>query len=508
MEITLQKESVTRWENDARHRGEVLTESDVIVPDAKPDMGRILKTEGRARVTASTKQGDRVSVSGVCDYCVLYVPENAEEGYVESLDVQLPFKDVFTGFSENEGEIDAEAEVMGESAVLLNSRKLSVKGTVSLLLHVGKKEEKEVTVGIAADKVPAIRTRAMQTVNAAAHKKFTITAGQRMEIPEENPPMDCILRTDARVYEEDVKVITGKMIIKGTVRLETLYRASDGMPYVMEHGIPYTEILDIPAAEEGMSFVTDYAVTDIYCEKDDEDETARSFGAEVTMEIRTALWQDAAIEYLEDAYIPGESTVTRKEPVNLETAIHMIEEGLALRQTVALGEDMPPIARVVQLYAVPSVTGVTVEGGTAEAKGNVQVGILYLTDGGAPYLATDKIAFSLSVPTKAAEDAAIALMVRLENASYTLSGADSVDVRLNLDIRLRLTESKTIENIASIEETEGDPGRASLVIAFANGKDSLWEIGKRYSAAAEKIGEVNGLCADAIPTEGTRLLIP
>lgn len=508
MEITLQKESVARWESGAARQGEVMTESDVIVPDTKPDMGRILHMDGRARITGCTRQGDRIMVSGVVDYCVLYVPEKEEEGLIENLDIQLPFKDVFTGFGEEGGDVDVEAEITNENATLLNSRKLSVKGTVVLQLSAGKKAEESLTVGLAADKVPAIRTETVQIVDAAAHGRFTSTCGQRMDVPEELAPIDSILRTDASVYEEDVKVITGKLIIKGTVRLETLYQTPDGMPCMMEHSIPYTEILDVPAAEEGMHFVTDYAVTDIYCEKDDDDESGRSFGAEVTMEIRAELWRDTVLEILKDCYIPGENTVVKKEPVTLESAVHTLREGLSLRQTVSLPEDMPPISRVVYLGAKPNVTGVMLEGGAAEIEGTAKVKILYLTDGGTPYLYTDRIPFSLSIPTKAPEDASIACMARLENASFTLSDTESVDIRLNLDIRLRLTECKTIENITAIEETEADSTRPSLVIAFANGKDSLWDIGKRYSAAAEKIGEVNGLASDAVPAEGTRLLIP
>ena len=508
MEITLQKEAVARRENGNRRQGEVLAESDVIVPDTKPDMGRILHTKGRARITDCARQGDRILVSGVADFCVLYVPEKSEEGLVESLDIELPFKDVFTGFPEEDGEVDAEAELVSESASLINSRKLSVKGMVSLQLSAGKKAETELTVGVVSDKVPSIRMGNVQIVDRAAHGRFTTTSGQRMTVPEEKPPIRTILRTSANIYEEDVKVITGKIILKGTVRLETLYQNPDGVPDMMEHSIPYTEILDIPSAEEGMQYVTDYTVTDIYCEKDDEDPDERSFGAEVTMEIRADLWRDSALEILEDCYIPGENTKVKKEAVTLETAMHALEEGLAIRQTVPLSEDMPPIAHVVTLSASPLVTAVKLEGGAAEIEGMATVGILYLTDGGTPYQYTDRIPFSLSIPTKAPEDASISCMARLENASYTLPGTDSVDVRLHLNICLRLTESKTIENITQIEEAEGEENRPSLVIAFANGKDSLWEIGKRYSAAAEKIGEVNGLEPTAIPAEGTRLLIP
>ena len=508
MEITLQKESVSREEISAGRQGEVMTESDVIVPDTKPDMGKILTTVGRARVTDCTKQGDRLLVAGIADYTVLYVPEKEEDGLLESLEIELPFKDVFTGFGEEGADVDAEAEITSASATLLNSRKLAVKGTVSLQLTVGRKRETVLTVGLSADKVPAIRTETVPLTTLAARGRFTSSCGQRMEVPEELPPINTILSTDASVYEEDVKLITGKLILKGTVRLETLFRAPDGMPHLMEHAIPYTEILDIPAAEEGMHVSTDYVITEIFCEKDDDDERERSFGAEVAMEIRAELRQETAVEYLTDFYVPGENIRYKSEPVTLETAVYMPKERLSLRETVSLTEDMPPIARVIKLSAVPHITGVTLEGGEAHIEGMAHTDLLYLTEGGTPYLFSDRFPFALSIPTKAPENAAISCMARLENASYTLPDTESADIRLILEIGLRLTESRTVQSITEIEETEKNTDRPSLVISFANGKDSLWEIGKRYSTSAEKIGEVNGLDAEAVPAAGTRLLIP
>lgn len=508
MELTLKKETVTRWEEKVQKQTEVMTESDVIVPDAKPDMGRILRITGIARVGDCQRQGERLLISGTADYCILYAPESLEGNEIESLEIQLPFKDILTGFSEEKGAVDAVAELLEAEAVLLNSRKFSVKGTIGLQVMGREKKEYAFARGVETEKEPAQKTKTISVAGASGFGSATASAGQRLEVPGENPPIASILQTSASIMEEDVKVITGKLICKGNVRLEILYNGPDGMPALMEHALPFTEILDLPAAEEGMTYFTEYTVLDLYCEADEDDGSGRSFGAEVLMEIRGEVWKEEELEILEDFYIPGEKTETETEELMIEDMLVCEKEALAVRKTLSKGDDAPPIAKCIQIAAVPTVTKVALSGGEAEIEGYADVQLLYLADGGSPYLLKERVPFAVSIPTKAPDTAKISCRVGLANASYAMENAEQVEVRLNLDICLRLCGQSRIKNIKDAKVLETDTGRASVVIAFANGKESLWDLGKKYGTAAETIRAYNGADLAAVPAEGTRLLIP
>ncbi|HQQ89141.1 MAG TPA: LysM peptidoglycan-binding domain-containing protein [Oscillospiraceae bacterium] len=49
--------------------------------------------------------------------------------------------------------------------------------------------------------------------------------------------------------------------------------------------------------------------------------------------------------------------------------------------------------------------------------------------------------------------------------------------------------------------------RMPLIIYYAGGDETLWQIAKKYRSAPELIAEENGL-TDSIPAAGTALLIP
>ncbi len=513
MEITVLKESFSMREILGRKQTEIAVESDIIVPDTKPDIAKILQTDGRARITSCQVQGDRVLLSGLADFCILYVPEGTDAAMVESVDIQLPFKDVYTEAAVEGAEVEAEAELLLPNAMLLNSRKVSVRGTAALHLCFSRLREEALTVDAEGGMPVETKKRMVHVCSAAASGVFTTSAATTEEVPAENPPIAEILRTNARIFEEDVKLITGKMIIKGVVRLETLYTADAPSmhPVCMEHVIPFTEILDLPGTEEGMEYTLDYGVTNIYCEVDSMDGDGRRFGAEVTMEIHAETMHEAEMEILDDCFCPGMKTGLSRESVQLETVADTVRESVSVRKNLELPEEYPPIAAVCTLSARPTVTAVSVEGGKVQVEGVAEVGLLYLTEAGQYPVESwqDRIPFAFSTKTAAPENAEIACRVRLMDAGFTLPDSHSADVRINLAFDLRFTEKKTVENVTEIEAVEEEnENRPSVVIAFVAPGDSLWSIGKKYGVSVEKIAVANGLDTGAAIEEGMRLLVP
>ncbi len=513
MEITLQKETISFYDSILRKGADTFVSADSIVPDTKPDIARILKTAGRARITGKDTMGDKITIRGEAVYTVLYVPENSEE-QVESMEVRIPFKDVFALGEEALGaEIFADAEIRETDVMLLNSRKISLKGKVYISLEAAKRKEASLSTGAEGDTSLQMRTRNVHIAAPCGRGRFTITAADTLEVPTENPPVREILHTEAYLGEEDVKIITGKIILKGTVRLVSLYLSTlPACPLcVMEHEIPFTEILDMPGAEEGMAHMLDYEITDIYWETDDDEEGARGFGAEVTMEVRAKSIWEKEMELLDDLFCPGYETEVKYETVVTEKPIDAIHEEISARKVISLPPDFPPISEVAALFAKPEVTSVSASGGTVEMEGYAYVHLLYRAadEGDAVISFEDKIPFSFSAPAKTGEGAEIAVRTRQGGATYTLSDSASVDVRVLTHFDICLSEKGEILSVSDvvIKESEEEK-KPSVIIAFTKKDDSLWSLAKKYGVSMEKIAAANDLGDAATIKDGMRLLVP
>ena len=221
--------------------------------------------------------------------------------------------------------------------------------------------------------------------------------------------------------------------------------------------------------------------------------------------------QKGEISILEDCFYPGMETTLRKETVALLYEGSGAKETLALRGTVSLPEDLPSISALCTVWAKPSVRSVFVDNGKAEVEGETEVTILYQTEEG-PYSVEsyqDKIPFAFSSPTTASAESALSCRVRLLDASCTLTDGETVDVRVHLDFDLRYTAETPVETVCAIsaEEKTGE-GKPSVVIAFPAPGDTLWDMGKRYGVALEKIAQANHMRVEDALTPGERLLVP
>ena len=73
-------------------RGEINTviEDDVIVPDSKPDVGRILVADADILIGNAEADRDKATVSGIIRYKIIYMPEDREND-IRSIVSDVPF---------------------------------------------------------------------------------------------------------------------------------------------------------------------------------------------------------------------------------------------------------------------------------------------------------------------------------------------------------------------------------------------------------------------------------
>ena len=78
VEISFESDSLRYFERlySASFTHEETTE--IIVPDALPDVGGVLTVEGLALLRGKEASTDSLTVTGVCDLSVLYLPEEVQ----------------------------------------------------------------------------------------------------------------------------------------------------------------------------------------------------------------------------------------------------------------------------------------------------------------------------------------------------------------------------------------------------------------------------------------------
>ena len=91
MEVTLSKESINTAEVLCTKYNQTLVESDIIVPDVKPDIAKILDVNGTVSMTQKNIQQDKAYIQGTVKITVLYLPDGDVVGRVKSLTATQDF---------------------------------------------------------------------------------------------------------------------------------------------------------------------------------------------------------------------------------------------------------------------------------------------------------------------------------------------------------------------------------------------------------------------------------
>ena len=89
MELELRQDYMSCWDTVCDTSLDLEETTEMIVPDACPDIMQVLDGEGKVLVQRKEAQDGRAEFSGLIKVNILYLPEGEEKLY--SLDAVLPF---------------------------------------------------------------------------------------------------------------------------------------------------------------------------------------------------------------------------------------------------------------------------------------------------------------------------------------------------------------------------------------------------------------------------------
>lgn len=514
MNIETRKSGIKVNEAVAGCGSEVLAETDVILTEEYPDILRVLQIDGVTSIKEKEVGNDRVILRGEVEFTVIYVPDPQMS--------ELPAKSitataVFTDVCEARGvsadmKIRSTADISNIDYNLINSRKIGVKATVATEIKAYREGETEFVCDVVSDEAIETLQKEAQAFRQEADDDFVISVADKLEVPNGKPSCAEILKVSASVGGNDVKLIAGKAIVKGNVKVSTLYIGSDEMEIeFMEHEIPFTEILDLPNVAEGMDCDVDYNVTSVYYETDDgEDGGARMMGVEITLLINANVTGRESAVLLSDCYSPACDISMVKKVCSIDHIAACLKPQITVKGNIELSEDCPGISRVYDIVAKAFISKVELQDGHAVIDGMLETCLLYLTDDEQMPIYSHKsgIPFTHTVDIDGISEASVECRASVINCGYNLADEQNVNVRANVCISLRLIKSEKVDVIEEINVSEAQaPKHASIVVYFVQSGDSLWSIAKKYKTTVAKIAEVNKLDAGQPLQIGIRLLI-
>lgn len=322
-----------------------IVKSDVSVPDNKPDILEIIKVEGKARETETKIIDDKIIIEGVLEVSVLYaasVPAGEFQQPVHFMEVEVPF----TQFVEILGAKEGMAKLVKVEVEHIRGRRKDARTvTVEAILKIKAKVFETKILNVVVDifspseklEVEKTLLKVDQVIGEAENE---IVVKEVLTVPDEKPPIEQIYRTKAKATVTESRIIDDKVIVEGTLTLETLYVADvTGIPgaplqplHFMEHEVPFTTFVEIPGAKENMTLDFDVNVEHVSSKVDPND--PRRFEVRAVLGLRAKVTQMVQIEVVVNVVEPEEEEKEeekkekeKKEEEKPSMTIYIVQKG-------------------------------------------------------------------------------------------------------------------------------------------------------------------------------------
>lgn len=473
---------------------------ETIVPDAFPDIARIVSAESTILLKDKEAVEGSVRLTGSANVTVLYIPEG--ESGPRALEVSIPFQCAQDCPKVRSGcVIHAAAHCPAADARAINPRKLLVRASISIWVTAYGAESLELTCDAGGCQEGCLEKRFIQcksfTICDVLEKPFLFS--DVLRLPASKPAMEELLCTRAQVGMMDAKVIGKKLVFKGDILLSVLYRSSGGVcPARFE--LPYSQIIDLNASVEDGEPEVSVLLKGLDCHLSDGE-----LDVSVEALAQAALWAQRDVTLMSDVYCTACPLDAERAPCTL---CAMAERGGQKETARQFCESGIPAKQVLDCSAIVESVSSQEEGGGITYTAQANVTVLYLSEDDALCCVSYKIPVSCNVVVPEGGSCRCRCRTTGETTAVPVTGG--LEVRFDAEFSWTSTREEKVPCVSSVRRgtaAESGSARPSVILRMVGDGESLWEIAKSCGSTIRDICGANGLQGEEVP-KGTLLLIP
>lgn len=511
MDYSLSKKSLSVSETVFEGCLEQPIDLDFSLPDYCPDIQRILKCQVYPKIFTRNVSGDRLDVDGAAVVRILYI--DAVKKSVRCSEHTAPFTCSFNLKATPQNAVvlaSAKPEYLNCRA--LSPRRLDIHGAFSVCAKVVSKSERENVCGIDGDDIQMMKeSHPVSTITGCGQQLFTVS--EDIELGSGKPPIESILRTDARAYLTECKAITNKMMIKADLNLKVLYLADldTGAVEVLDYTVPVSQIIDVDGIDENAVCDTMLEVMtyDVRVRNDlSENDTVLSLESKLCATV-TSYGEDEA-QVVTDAYSTVYDLDLTYGQVQMPKLVTIINDTCVNKSTVEANS--AGITKMLDLWNEQCTVKALEENGRMVLTGKLNICILALDNEDSPFYTERSVDFTYPMNLDCDIKNLIAIpQAQVVSVSYRLSDSNHLDLRTEIKLSVPVFEHKSVRGVtaasANEEHLRQKDDSVALILYYAGDGEKVWDIARDYCICCDAVKAENDMAEDTV-AQGRMLLIP
>lgn len=487
---------------------QITFDEDYNVPDARPDVGRMIQKKGEVTIGDVQISEGKARVFGGLTFHLLYVSDG-ERRRICQLSGELPIDETIHLDGLTGGDkVCITWEVEDLNLHLINSRKLGVRAIVTLHAWIEELCDLAVPMEIRGESDVAVKRQEYRVVELAVQKKDVLRVKKELTIPSGKPELHEILWQDLEVRGLDLRSEEGRVSAQGELFVFCLY--SDGeedhpLQWV-EQALPFQAEVEcqgcisemIPRIESTLGQTT----LEIQPDSDGEE---RVLQAEAVLELDICLYQEETVSLLQDVYHPHRECIPKVQEETLESLLIRNSSKCRLTDKLQMRVPKNKILQICHSDGKIKIDEERIVENGIEVTGVVELRALYVvSDDEMPFYAAETtlpFRHTIEVPG-IGPDCHYELQSSIDQLSTTMPDSSDIEAKVVLNLNALVFRRRKEMVMQYVEEKDRDPEELQnlpgITCYFVKPGDTLWDIAKKFYTTTDKIRELNELKTETL----------
>lgn len=481
---------------------QITLDDDFNVPDAKPDVEKIIQVKGNVVLRDHKILNGKVLLNGKLLFHLLYISNNVKNP-VHCIRGELPFEEL-VNMDEAKAEdcLEVQSTIEDLTAEFINSRKLNVRSILSFRLTARELYDENAITGVRDEVQLCMKKETIPLTQLVVCQKDQFRLKEELYVSAGKPDIGEIIYEEAVLGEQDIRVMDGRLGIKGDLSLCILYLSgADGSICSLEKQLSYNEELEIAQMKENMipCVVVRLGSQETQIRQDEDGEN-RVISWEAVLMVDIRMYEETSCDMISDAYQPWKETILSRKETTFEHLLFRNCSKLRLTEQFELENGKQNVLQILLPEGSIKLDEMRIVDQGIELEGVLDVKALYLSGEEEAPIGTIQgvLPFShfVEIPQIRPQDS-----FHVEPQTVALGvmmlGSDQAEVKAILDFDVIVFEKKQCRILTDIElknrsskELAELPG---LVGYMVKPGENLWDIAKQFCTTVEDIVKINEL---------------
>ncbi|MBO5412937.1 MAG: DUF3794 domain-containing protein [Clostridia bacterium] len=483
---------------------EIITvNGDAIVNDVKPDVLKIINTNGTICIQKRETLNGKVKLEGCVNTYIIYLADD-ETGSVRTINTSLDFSVTVDIDNCKEGHtLEENLCIKGFETKILNSRKVHIKTFIEANLKVFSSEDIEAVVDIKDEEDIQMLNSSKNLMSLIGENTGKCVLKDAIGINAEDDLAE-IMRVSFTISDMETKTSYNKVLIKANANVSIMYLTEDNKISNVSGQIPIMGFIDMPNVTDTAECISKIKLRNLELKPNNIEE--HSIYIEADLDLFCRAFENKQINVIEDVYSTVNNIDLKRSNVRATTMQNRVRDTFKINHTFTTPELM--YGRILGGNVNPIVENTEVKDGRIKYTGKLEVEFFVNNENMVNGVnVSTPFDFDLTSET-IRKDSQFETQINV-TGQKVYNTDDGVVLEVELEVMVLLQNSEElnfIQDIGVTEDTKQDP--YSMIIYFVKPGDTLWKIAKQFKSKVEDIARINEIEDENKIYAGQQLYIP